>query len=490
MKTSGKYEIIWWAISFLGVFGLAKGSWAETINAASCSFADVSAAINAATAGDVIIIPAGACTWSSNLTITKGVILLGAGADKTIITSNAPGALIVYAPADLFLNAPFRFSGFTLDFNNEPGEGPGFYLNPRIGGIPQTRIRIDHNNFKNAMYALGAPGMFGVVDSNTFENFNTPSRHSWCSFDYGLYNWEHFPEVIFGADENNLYYEDNVFTNISSQMTDAQCGQRYAYRYNTYYGTADSFPVFDMHGNYYGGPETIWYSTMGGEVYGNNFFFGNYQGYLADQRGGKGLWFNNNINTTGSFTAGKVRDEQADSLSPLVIHPERIQHVNDTYFWNNMKNYNSRLNNVSQSEDCCSGDSCVPACVQNAACCYNGPGQPSLKENAQFWNYNSNFNGTSGIGCGALAARPATCTAGVGYWATNQSCSDLTGMVGAHPTTAISGTFYKCTASNTWSSYYTPLTYPHPLRIDCANYPTLCDSDTNPPAAPTGLAVQ
>jgi len=84
------------------------------------------------------------------------------------------------------------------------------------------------------------------------------------------------------------------------------------------------------------------------------------------------------------------------------------------------------------------------------------------------------------MGCGTPAARPATCTVGVGYWATNQSCSNLSGMVGANHTETISGTLYKCTATNTWTAYYIPYTYPHPL----ASAP-----DTTPPTAPTGLRI-
>jgi hypothetical protein len=72
--------------------------------------------------------------------------------------------------------------------------------------------------------------------------------------------------------------------------------------------------------------------------------------------------------------------------------------------------------------------------------------------------------GTSLVGCGTLASLPVTCTIGVGYWATNQSCSNLTGMVGKNPSSPISGTLYKCTSTNTWTAYYTPYTYPHPLR--------------------------
>lgn len=72
---------------------------------------------------------------------------------------------------------------------------------------------------------------------------------------------------------------------------------------------------------------------------------------------------------------------------------------------------------------------------------------------------NSPFNGTTGMGFGTLANRPTTCTtssetafgngaAGVGYFATD---------VGAQ------GTLYTCSATNTWTVYYTPFTYPHPL---------------------------
>ena len=29
----------------------------------------------------------------------------------------------------------------------------------------------------------------------------------------------------------------------------------------------------------------------------------------------------------------------------------------------------------------------------------------------------------------------------------------------------IAGTLYKCTSTNKWEPYYTPYTYPHPLRV-------------------------
>ncbi len=78
---------------------------------------------------------------------------------------------------------------------------------------------------------------------------------------------------------------------------------------------------------------------------------------------------------------------------------------------------------------------------------------PSIAENRDFYNAvggvqtnaTTPFNGTVGTGFGTLARRPTTCTTGVGYEATDASV------------------FYQCSATNTWSAYYTPLVYPHPL---------------------------
>jgi hypothetical protein len=68
----------------------------------------------------------------------------------------------------------------------------------------------------------------------------------------------------------------------------------------------------------------------------------------------------------------------------------------------------------------------------------------------------SPFNGTSGTGHGTLANRPTTCTTRVGYLATDQGNWNQSGSGGQ-------GQLYVCTATNTWTLYYTPYTYPHPL---------------------------
>jgi hypothetical protein len=108
---------------------------------------------------------------------------------------------------------------------------------------------------------------------------------------------------------------------------------------------------------------------------------------------------------------------------------------------------------------------------------------PELVENREFWNYKESFDGTTGVGCGPLSAMPAACTPGVGYWATDQDCSSVSSNnIGANPSVPISGTLYRCIAPNTWAVFYTPYTYPHPLRGEAPSTPT---EPAPPPTEPT-----
>lgn len=95
-----------------------------------------------------------------------------------------------------------------------------------------------------------------------------------------------------------------------------------------------------------------------------------------------------------------------------------------------------------------------------------------LAPNVEYWNYEPSFDGTVGVGAGTLASRPATCTTGVGYWATNQSLTDLTGLIGQNPATPLAGTLSECTSTDTYTDIYTPYIYPHPLRGGGTDAPT------------------
>lgn len=91
----------------------------------------------------------------------------------------------------------------------------------------------------------------------------------------------------------------------------------------------------------------------------------------------------------------------------------------------------------------------------------------SIVANRDFYQESSNqgaqtsptspFDGTSGTGHGTLANRPATCTPNVGYWATDQGTWNHSGK-------GEQGQLFVCSSTNTWTLYYQPYSYPHPLE--------------------------
>lgn len=94
-----------------------------------------------------------------------------------------------------------------------------------------------------------------------------------------------------------------------------------------------------------------------------------------------------------------------------------------------------------------------------------------IVSNRDYYDYTVSFDGTSGVGRGTLAARPATCTTGVGYWATDTEI------------------LYVATAANVWETYYKPYTYPHPLRAEGTPPDVLTVTSPNGGESWAGLSV-
>jgi len=427
MKSS-KIALIVFATLLLS-FALSLQANASTVTAASCSQADVGNAISTATYGDTVTVPAGTCTWTSSLVMTKGITLTGAGSSETIIRSGPVGGyLMIYTPdkTSVSTNARFEISGFTLDMANT-GDA-GIWLN-NTAGTPISQVLVHDNVLKNmnagnksldpACLRVGENGdVYGVTYLNTFQDCKVVGEN------YGDYqiSWN-TTTLNYGA-ANNFYWEDNTMTGNSTFHYGGH-GGRYVARFNTYNFNSGTWEVvWDMHGNQ---PSGV-YATMGCELYGNTVTLGGGT-TVVDHRGGECMIFNNVVN--GSSGTWQAREEYDDSIDPTT-NPEP-QHVSNSYYFLNTVNGSNQT--ISETQDCCN----------------------AIAENQQFWNYRPGFNGTVGVGSGLLSARPSTCTTGVGYWATDQGewNSKHSGP---------DGQLYKCTSTNTWALYYTPYTYPHPLR--------------------------
>jgi hypothetical protein len=439
------------------LFTFVTDSYADTHTAASCSYADVSAAIASASTEDTVNVPAGSCTWSSTLAITKGINLIGAGIGNTVIARGASSGLISYNPSNYSLNTPLRISGFSFNHGawSSSSDTAIIFLGQDGKAAPytaQTKIRIDHNRFyssgsindsAHAMIYRGA--MYGTFDNNTIENFTYVFRNINTAYYASWY--DNSATTGFGwtvGDRNKLYFEDNTITLGSTGyayncVTNSQYSGRYAFRYNRINVALQAYPLFDLHG--YQGSDM--HSSFGAEIYGNTISTGSVSGDLYQVRGGSSMVFGNNILSSGSWWYDVGTSEVAcppDYVSLQMIH--------DTYYWQNRFNTTGSL--IGASYD---GTDPLSNCGRSG----NRPA-----EGTDFFDDSTN----SGVRSGTLANRPTTCSVGQAYWATNQSTTSLSNMTGVNPSTPLSGTLYKCTSTNTWTAFFTPYTYPHPLRVD------------------------
>lgn len=455
-------------------------------------------------AGDTINVSAGdgTETWSSQLIINKGVTLKGAGSTKTIITAglDATGSaraltqyLIVYYPSNPENDEPFRLTGFTFDCASRIQALKLF--NPTLH--KQTKIRIDNNRFIN-----GLPGppiteikgtFYGVMDSNYI--FKNASNNNALDVNNGVdlptwYNSDYEP-----GSGNAFFFEDNI-CDLTDVAHDVGEGGKVVVRYNTYNMIVPNLTRSAMmvHGAQAGAHT----SNMGLEYYGNDIKGIANVSPLIGSRGGIHLGFYNKITAPGTtyIALGNMYPDNCpdkcaspyDSGTDFVATPNgKPQHVSNSYFWINKDDGQEVGAYVNM--DCCTG---LGGYGPWSDCCIHGLGNPSLQANSEWWEYKQAFDGKAGVGCGTLAARPATCTTGVGYWATTQDCNNLNGMVGVAPSTPISGTLYKCTSTDTWTSYYTPYTYPHPLRGSESSgaTPPIFDSVTATPSGGTSTYGQ
>src|SRR6516165_5976342 len=111
-------RIIRGALLVLLVTSLAAPLWAQgTYTAVSCNQSDVNAVINGPTHtavdGDTINVPSGSCTWTSSLSVSKGISIIGAGSGSTVILDNINQGQ-VFKVSLSSATETFRLSGMTI----------------------------------------------------------------------------------------------------------------------------------------------------------------------------------------------------------------------------------------------------------------------------------------------------------------------------------------------------------------------------------------
>jgi hypothetical protein len=401
------------------VFGFAI-----TINAQTCSQADVQAAVNAAASGGTVQVPSGTCTWSSDVTVTKAIHLQGAGIGSTVINGG-----VSYNPTTTEASKVFEMNGFTF-------QGTGAHFTPNAPGAttPITGLAIHDNAFNgSSVRALVLSGLeYGVFYNNTFSgNFISVSV-------IGV-GWpgETYPSTFGSA--NYPYFEDNTFGNGTGEFVSEEGqGGRLVFRHNTITGYACSgCEVFDIHGEQGSGGWSV--ST---EIYHNSINVGASGTYRwVHHRGGQAVIFNNTVNRNIAFNFTEYQAWGGNGICNA--YP---------IGYNSSENYCSPINGTSCLEtqihnsfyfnNLVGGSQQTPSYTEGSGgSCGSDPpwgDDQYIRLNREYWlpTY------------GPAGSLPATCTA------------DGNTYYGATDTDVI----YKCTAPNTWSVFYQPYTYPHPLR--------------------------
>lgn len=273
---------------------------AAHVDAASCSRADVQAAIGRAPHRGRVVVPPGKCAWASGVSVIgKNITLQGAGQDATIITIHGPAVAVN-------LNSTgSRVTGFGFVLT----AGEVFIL------ARGQNFRVDHNRFDNkaggfldGVRAAGDPAHpTGVVDHNALLNARVLVIGDMSLLAHKI--WSE-PSTIGAPDQTGvIYVEDNTFSfsNFGNAI-DANYGGRYVFRHNT---LVDVYvEAHSVQGRHRG--------TRSWEIYNNTFTTTQDRFTGAFLRGGTGVVFNNTLK--GPFTTPFVLDN-VRSFTPLGIPP-------------------------------------------------------------------------------------------------------------------------------------------------------------------------
>lgn len=500
---------------------LSSTGRSQTINATTCGSSDVQAALNKVAAdGATVNIPPGNCTWNTTVSYSgsHSLVVAGAGSQSTvgggdatviqdsIAGGSSPSLFTLMVPAGKTL----RITGITIKAGSRSTVDNGslqVFCHDAVG-----EFRMDHSHIANISTAMKTQDCFGVMDHNVFDEPSNNSNylHVWnnnynkgASSGNGDGSWA--TATDFGTAEF-LYLENNT---INTGTDDCTFGGRVVGRFNTVTmggswqthptggGGADergcrAYEIYEntMSASSPSNPEyNAFFMSSGTAIvwanstvnYSNfvtihsmrrdNTTYGesatpNGWGYCGTSFSGTGSAWDQNTNGSTGYACidqpGRGKGDLITGMMPNAVNSATgsISWVDEAlepvYFWNNTWS--------------CAG--CGGGVISSA-------NSDVLANNRDYYSSSSascsGASCSSGVGSGSLASRPSSCTTGVGYWATDQGNWNQSGNGTGN------GVLYVCSATNTWSLYYTPYSYPHPLTKGSVSSGTV--------APPTNLAA-
>jgi hypothetical protein len=474
----------------------------QTINAASCSNTDVQTALSNVTVdGTIVNVPScSLTTWTSQVTYNgaHSVILqgqstcTGTGTQTPSCTDNTniTGAEF-YLSISTTLGKSLRITGFTFQVSSTFNG-----LIHLTGGT--TQLRIDHNHFFHMQAVAIIDGPLGVADHNFFDFSNTQQvfnglrlkQYSWNGFGWGDGSWA--DNTNFGSSKF-FFFEDNTFLN--GFADDCDTGARFVMRHNYFHDA--TMQGHEMAGRFQG--------CRAMEVYQNTFFSDLSGVDTADAiliRTGTGLFWGNTVTSYGDMI--KANNDRSDTQHGFTAPNFSGCNSADGSFSCYGYACNSQgttyvLNGQTFTFCNPGGSASMPLSPSGFDGNTDNFGYPALEQvgrgkgnlfpqfdftNSSFWTteptwpankleplyiWLNNLSGTPSVfssifgsnlfqqnrdwytdnaastGVRTGTSLPATCSPLQAFWNTSTN------------------TLYQCQTANTWTVFYTPFAYPHPL---------------------------
>jgi len=273
---------------------------AATVVAGSCERAAVQAAMDAATSGDTVVLPACGCTeaavWASRIDITKAVVIQGQGVGSTCIRDY--GFLGVAGVND------WRITGIRFQQETAVVTKPLLIGVQVHEGTPVTGWAIDGNSFYGYAAAVEVfNGSTGLIANNYIEASDSTISNEGI-YIYGSNSADWASSLGWGDAGRYVFIEDNHFFCAGSKCGHVILGGwggSYVARCNKIESqsiTNKWADAIDVHGYGHG---TGIRSGRQVEIYGNLFIQKGNESRAMNLRGGTGRIFANRWQMTSQY---------------------------------------------------------------------------------------------------------------------------------------------------------------------------------------------
>jgi len=424
-------------VSFQYSSPIASWSKAGNVYTTDGNRYSVQAAINDASDGDIIDIPAGSFTWGAGqayLSIPKAITLRGAGTGLTTINISDTGG--TYTNATIRVSAAATIKDFTIQQSSSASATSAINCGTANGWRITNIVYNSDTVAQNGYFVYFTT--FGLIDNCTVTG--GVGSDEWI---FGRGPFDAWQTASTKGTENAVYVEDCVLT--GQGYLDANANASVVVRNCTITPTTGAIKL-DGHGQYSNVPARS-FRLM--ECYRNTWTTSNGSNPCFEIRGGTGfIW--DNVSASGPIYLGDYRVVNgANTVSDYPLY-DQVGTGQDPfpasaageplYLWNNTRS---------------SGGSNWAA----TQAIYGTSMVGLVNPDRDYFETDTSFDGTSGVGRGTRAQMDAitpTLT-GVGFWVTDEGSWDTTLSANT------SGRLYRWNGS-AWALYYTPYTSPHPLR--------------------------